>query len=193
MSAGSDKTGCSAWAGILRSSKGAISAGLSLCCVLALLLLTSCAGYHLGPTGGQTAGARSIQIAPFVNKTLEPRLSDYLMISFRQHLMQDGTYHVDTHDDGDVILTGVITSYDRTEISVQPGDVLTVLDYEIRMTAHITARERSTGKIIFDKPVIGKTSLRAGADLTSAERQAIPMLTDNLAKKATSMLVDGTW
>ena len=164
------------------------------CFAIALAsVLSGCAGYHLGPAGGQTAGARSIQIAPFVNKTVEPRLPEYVMISLRRHLMQDGTYRVNTHDDGDVILTGVIISYQRTEVSFQPTDVLTVLDYEIHMTAQITARERSTGKIIFDKPVIGKTSLRAGADLTSAERQAIPILTDDLAKKATAMLVDGTW
>lgn len=161
--------------------------------VLLAMSLAGCAGYHLGPAGGQTAGARSIQIAPFVNKTVEPRLPEYVMISLRQHLMQDGTYRLNTHDDGDVILTGVITKYERSEMSFQPTDVLTVLDYEIRMTAQITARDRNTGKIIFDKPVIGKTSLRAGADLTSAERQAIPMLTDDLAKKATAMLVDGTW
>ena len=163
-------------------------------CALALMMLTAgCAGYRLGPAGGQTAGARSIQITPFVNRTLEPRLVDYVMISLRKHLMQDGTYHLDTHDEGDVVLSGVITSYQRTEISVQPTDVLTVLDYEIRMTAQITARERSTGKIILDRPVTGRTALRAGLDLTSAERQAIPLLTDDLAKKATELLTDGTW
>jgi len=159
----------------------------------AALLLSGCAGYHLGAPGGQAAGSRTIQIDPFTNKTLVPRLNDALMVSFRERLIQDGTYRVDTHDDGDVILTGVITAYERSGISVQPTDVLTVLDYEITMTAQITARERSTGKIIFNKPVTGKTALRAGEDLTSAERQAIPLLTDDLAKHATAMLVDGTW
>jgi hypothetical protein len=156
-------------------------------------LMSGCAGYQIGPTGGQTARARSVQISPFVNKTLEPRLGDYLMISLRKNLQQDGTYRVDTHDTGDVIVTGVITSYDRTALSVQPADVLTVLDYQISMTVQLTARERSSGKVIFDKPVKGRTSLRAGSDLTSAERQAIPLLADDLAKKATTLLVDGTW
>jgi hypothetical protein len=61
------------------------------------------------------------------------------------------------------------------------------------MTAQITARERKTGKIIYKKAVTGKTTLRAGADLNSAERESLPLLTDDLAKKATSLLVDGTW
>jgi Lipopolysaccharide-assembly len=161
---------------------------------LALALVAGgCAGYHLGPAGGEKSGAHSIQISPFVNKTLEPRLSDSVMISLRKNLTQDGTYRLNTHDDGDVILTGEITAYDRTEISVQRTDVLTVQDYQITMTAEITARERATGKTIFHHIVTGHTEVRAGADLTSAERAAIPLLTDDLAKKATSLLVDGTW
>jgi len=164
-------------------------------CAVALLAmsLAGCAGYRLGAPSGQVAGARSIQIAPFVNKTVEPRLDDYLMISLRKNLMQDGTYRVDTHDNGDVILSGVITGYDRRELSLQPNDVLTTLDYEITLTAQVTARERTSGKILFEKPVTGRTTLRAGTDYTSAERQAIPMLTDDLARKATALLVDGTW
>jgi hypothetical protein len=164
-----------------------------LCAALLAMALAGCAGYQLGPPGGQTAGAHSIQINPFVNKTIEPRVADYLMISLRKNLSQDGTYRIDTHDDGDVILSGVITAYERRELSLQPNDVLTTLDYEISLTAQITARDRTTGKIIFDRPVTGKTALRAGPDYTSAERQAIPMLTDDLARRATALLVNGTW
>ena len=115
------------------------------------------------------------------------------MNSMRKNLQLDGTYRLDTKQDGDIILSGVITTYQRSELSIQPADALTVLDYEITVIAQVTARERATGKIIFSKPVRGRTSLRAGNDLTSAERQAIPLLTDDLAKKATALLVDGTW
>ncbi|HEX4646633.1 MAG TPA: LPS assembly lipoprotein LptE [Verrucomicrobiae bacterium] len=165
---------------------------LTAACLLALAV-AGCAGYHLGPTNGVSAGARSIQITPPVNKTLEPRLGDYLMISLRKNLQQDGTYRLDTHDEGDVLLSATILSYNRSAVSFQPTDVLTVQDYEITMSAQVTARERSTGKVLFDRPVIGRTTLRVSNDLTSAERQAIPLITDELAKKATALLVDGSW
>ena len=71
-----------------------------------LIGLNGCAGYRLGPAGGEISGARSIQIEAFVNKTVEPRLSEYLMNSLRKNFMQDATYRVNTHDDGDIILTG---------------------------------------------------------------------------------------
>jgi len=157
------------------------------------LMLAGCLGYQLGPTNGASAGARSIQIDPFANKTLEPRLVDNVMNSLRKNLQQDGTYRLDTRENGDIILTGVITSYSRSTLSVNPTDVLTAVDYQIMMTAQITARDRVTGKIILDRPVNGTASLHAGNDLTSAERQAIPLLTDDFARRATAMLVDGAW
>src|SRR5580765_5671449 len=40
------------------------------------LFLSGCAGYKLGPVNGETAGSKSVQVMPFSNKTLEPRLGD---------------------------------------------------------------------------------------------------------------------
>jgi hypothetical protein len=160
---------------------------------LAVLALTGCAGYRLGPTNGEVAGAHSVQIDPFLNKTLEPRLSEYVISTLRKNLQQDGTYRIDTHDDGDIILSGVIVSFLRNELSVQPTDVLTAQDYEITITAKVTARERRTGKVLFDRLVKGRTSLQVGNDLTSAERQAIPLAADDMAKRVATLLVDGTW
>lgn len=165
---------------------------LSAACLL-VLVMAGCAGYHLGPTNGVSARARSVRISPPLNKTLEPRLGDYLMVSLRKNLQRDGTYRVETQDEGDVLLSATIVAYNRSAVSFQPTDVLTVQDYEITVTAQVTARERATGKVLFDRPVIGRTTLRASNDLTSAERQAIPLITDDLAKKATALLVDGTW
>lgn len=163
------------------------------CLCAAALAVAGCAGYRLGPTNGQLAGARSIQFNPPVNQTLEPRLAGYVMNSLRKNLQQDGTYRLDTHDDGDIIVSAVITSYQRLGLSVQPTDVITAVDYQITMTVQVTARDRLTGKTLIDRPVKGQTTLRAGNDLASAEREAIPLLADDFAKRATALLVDGTW
>ena len=164
-----------------------------LCLCAAALAAAGCAGYRLGPSNGQLAGARSVQINPAVNHALEPRLPEYVMNSLRKNLQQDGTFRLDTHDEGDIILNAVITSYQRVGLSVEPTDVITAVVYQISMTVQVTARDRVTGKILLDKAVKGQTTLRAGNDLASAERQAIPLLTDDFAKRATSLLVDGTW
>jgi hypothetical protein len=158
-----------------------------------LLLLTGCAGYRLGPTNGVSAGEKSIRINPFSNQTLEPRLGDATTTALRRNLQNDGTYHLSTHGDADIVVSGVLTRFNRHELSFVPKDVLTVKDYRITVTAQVTAREVSTGKVIFDKPVTGYTLVRVGSDLTSAERQAVPLLADDLAKNVTAMLVDGAW
>jgi lipopolysaccharide assembly LptE-like protein len=155
--------------------------------------LTGCAGYKLGPSNGQPAGTKSVQINPFANQTLEPRLSEAVTYAMRKNLQQDGTFRLDTHGAGDIIVTGVITRYVRSPLSFQPADILTVRDYQLNMTVQITARDRISGKVILDRAVSGYTTLRVGNDLTSEERQSIPLLADNLARNATSLLADGSW
>ena len=168
---------------------------LNLCLPLGLLalVLSACAGYRLGPTNGAVAREKSIQVSPFVNSTLEPRLGDAVTQQMRKQLQKDGTYRLASHDDGDIVLSGVLTRYQRYELSFAPNDVLTVRDYRLTLTAQVTARERSSGKVLLNQEVTGHTLLRVGSDLTSAERQALPLLAADLAKNATALLVDGTW
>jgi hypothetical protein len=157
------------------------------------LLLGGCAGYKLGPTNGLAAGSKSIQIVPFSNNTLEPRLGDAITSQLRKQVQGDGSYRLATHDDGDILVSGVITRYRRQEVSFVPTDVITVRDYQLIVTAQVTARERGTGKVILDQPVTGTTLIRVISDLTSSERQALPLLAGDLAKNVTALLVDGSW
>lgn len=168
---------------------------VSLACLLALLLvvaLSGCAGYHLGPTNGMAAGQRSVQFAPFLNQTLEARLSDALNIELRKELQRDGTFRLATQDDGDVVVSGVITRFDRQAISFNPADVLTVLDFRLRMTAQVITLDRSTG-VSKTNVVSGFTLMRVGNDLTSSERQALPLVANDLAKSVTALLAEGSW
>ena len=175
----------------LHASRLPTSPTLLLCLLAALF--TGCAGYKLGPTGGQIAGARSVQVNPFVNQTIEPRLVEALTHALRKQIQQDGTFRLNTRNDGDIILTGTILRYDRESISVRATDALTPRDYRLTIVAHITARERATGKVLLDRELAGRTDVRAGADLFSAERQGIPLAADFLATSATSLLADGPW
>jgi Lipopolysaccharide-assembly len=155
--------------------------------------LTGCAGYRLGPTNGVAARETSVQIIPFSNQTMEPRLGDAVTAQLRKELQRDGTYQLASHNDGDIIVSGVVTTYSRLPLSFQPADALTVTDYSVQLAAQVTARERSTGKVILDRRVTGSTLLIVGSDLTSAERQALPLLAADLAKNVTALLVDGAW
>lgn len=155
--------------------------------------LSACASYQLGSTAAFPAGQHSIQVAGISNRTNEPRLIEALNNALRKRLQQDGTYKLDTRGESDVVLTGVITRFERSGLSFQPADLLTVRDYALSMTANLTVRERASGKVLFDREVSGRTTIRAGTDLASAERQAVPLLAEDLARKATALIVDGSW
>ena len=164
-------------------------------CLLLLFALagSGCAGYKLGPTNGQAAGAKSVRVDLFRNETLEPRLTDAVGTALRRTLQQDGSYRLSTRGDADIVLSGVITKYQRSGISYEPRDVITPRDFQVRIAAAVIATERNTGRILLEKEVGGRTTIRSGPDLTSAERQAVPSLAEDLARNVTSLLVDGTW
>jgi hypothetical protein len=155
--------------------------------------LAGCAGYKLGPTTGFSAGARSVQVNPFQNQTLEPRLVEAVTGSLRRVLQEDGSYRLATHGDGDVILAGQIMEYRRSPLSNQPNDLRTARDYNISIKAKITATERSTGRVLVSREVIGRSTVRVGDDFTSIERQELALIADDLAHNIASALVDGSW
>ncbi len=165
---------------------------LSACTALLALCLTGCAGYRLGPSNGVLAGDKTVEVKPFTNQTLEPRLGDAVTAAVRRNLQHDGTYRLATHASADIVISGVITHYARHELSLLPNDVLTAQDYRVNATANVTARD-ATGKVMFDQEVTGYTLVRVGADLAGSERQALPLLADELAKNVTARLVDGSW
>ena len=158
-----------------------------------LLVLTGCAGYRLGPVNGLEAGEKSIQVNAFGNHTLQPRLTDELALQLRKELQRDGTYHLATDGDADLIVTGSITRYQRIEVTLASNDILTVRDYRLTLTAQVVARERATGKVLLDQAVSGFTLIRVGSDLPSSERQAMPLLAEDLARKVTALVVEGKW
>ena len=181
------------WTAAIRSSINpfiqfpALLAGLA-----AVSLVAGCGGYTLGPTNGLAAGEKKIQITPFLNHTLQPRLGDAVTTALRHSIQRDGTYRLATHNDADIVVTGVVTKYDRHELNFEPHDVLTVQDYRVSMTAHITARDVATGNTTTWTST-AYTLVRVGSDLTSSERQEMPVLADEMAKNVTGSLVDGSW
>lgn len=157
------------------------------------LLLVGCASYHLGPVNGAVAGDKSIEVLPFNNQTLQPRLGDAVTQALRERLQTDGTYHLATHGEGDVVVTGVITRYERQGLSYLNNDVTTTDNYRVNVNVHVIARERATGKVLLDKNVTGYTLVRVGTDLADAERQAAPLLAEDLARSITELLTEGEW
>lgn len=166
---------------------------LFLCCALALLS-AGCAGYHLGPVNPNVrAGETAIQIVPFNDQTLEPRLGDAVTQALRERVQTDGTFRLATRGPGDIVVSGVITAYSRQAVSFLSSDVTTAENYRITVTAHVTVRDRVTGKVLLDKEINGYTLTQRGTDLAESERQSRPLLAENLARNIMEQLTEGSW
>ena len=92
-----------------------------------------------------------------------------------------------------------------------PGVIMNIITMmTLMLTAMAIVREREIGtmeqlmvtpirpiELMLGKTLpfvcIGRTTIRVGNDLTSAERQAVPLAAEDLARSITSLLVDGEW
>lgn len=160
---------------------------------LLLALLAGCAGYQLGPTNGLDAGSRTVRVAYFENQTQQPRLSEEVAHAMRKQFQQDGTYRLATSGEPDVMVTGRLVRFERNAVSYSPRDTRTTRDEEIRLHAHVIARDTRTGRNLVDREVLGRVTVRLQGNQTSAERQALPLLAADLATKAVPLIVDGEW
>jgi hypothetical protein len=165
-----------------------------LAAALGLLLAGGgCAGYKLGPTGDQRAGEKSVQVNPVVNSTLEPQLGPAVNHAVRKEVQRDGTFRLATRGDGDIALNIELVRYHRRGIAYDPNNTITATDYELILEARVLAAERRSGRQILNKEVRGRTTIRIGADLSSTERQARPLLAEALAETLVSLLANGEW
>ena len=167
----------------------------AVACLLAVTrgLLVGCGGYSLGPSNGQSAGVRAIRVGHVANGTDEPRLADTVSHALRAQVHVDGTFRLATQDDGDIVITTALQTFQRNPLTFQPKDIIATRDYDVILTAHVKAIEVGTGKILLDQLITGRTTIRNTADLGSAERQAAPLLAENLARNIISRLSEGSW
>jgi hypothetical protein len=129
----------------------------------------------------------------FGNQTHEPRLPEPIANAIRKQVQQDGSFQLSTHGTADIVVDGTLVDYRRDPLSFNPSDIVVTRDYEARLTAKVRAVDRGTGRVLFDREIVGKTLIEGQPDRPSAERQAVPLLAEDLARSITSLLVDGRW
>lgn len=159
----------------------------------AVMMASGCASYRLGPVNPAIPAGQAIEVGLFQNATPQPGLTESVNASIRRELQRDGTFGLATGGDGDVLLTGSITAYRRSAVSFQPRDILSVRDFEVELVTRIRAAEKATGKVLIDRELTGRTTVRLGGDLANAERQALPLLANDLARKTVALLAEGKW
>jgi len=160
---------------------------------LILLSLGGCAGYHIGPVQPYyLRSVHSIAVPTFGNKTLLPRIAVLVTDSVIKQFQQDGTYRIKGDDEADAILKGEITRITRAPARSVRGNVLATTEFSLAMRVRYSLVERKTGKVLA-APVeaVGTTSFFVGPDITSDERQALPLAAEELPIRLVSPQCEG--
>ena len=135
---------------------------------------------------------RSIAVPTFDNKTLLPRIAVLVTDTVIKQFQQDGTYRIASDETADAILKGDITRISRAPARSVRGNVLATNEFNLSMRVRYTLVQRGTGKTLANSgEVTGSTSFFVGPDITSDERQALPLAAEELAIRLVSQLSEG--
>ena len=91
------------------------------------------------------------------------------------------------------MVSGVLKKFTRDGVNYEPGDVLAVRDYSLQLTAQVIVTDRVTGQVVLDREIMSSSVVRVGTDFASRQRQAVPLIADQLALRAISIIADGEW
>ena len=164
-------------------------------CAAALLAfsLGGCAGYHIGPVQPYYLRAvHSIAVPTFKNDTLIPRISVLVTDTVIKQFQQDGTYRIASQHDADAILKGEISRVTRAPARSVRGNVLATAEFSLVLRIRYSLVSRSTGKVLVaPTEIYGATTFFVGPDITTDERQALPLAAEELSVNLVSQLSEG--
>ena len=164
----------------------------SIVAALACLSLSGCLGYHIGPAKPYyLRDIHTIAIPTFENKTLIPRVEVLVTGTVIKQFQQDGTFRIGNGDSAEATLKGEISSISRSPARSVRGNVLATSEFNltVRVKYRLVGPD---GKLL--GPVgegSGTTSFFVGTDVTTDERQALPLATEELANHLVTQLSEG--
>jgi Lipopolysaccharide-assembly len=170
-------------------------------------VLSGCFGYHIGPVKPYyLQDVHTIAVPTFKNETLIPRIEVLVTGTVIKQFQQDGTFQIRNQENADVILKGEITRISRSPARSVRGNVLATAEFNLAMHVKYKLVGRDGKLLVRSGEVSGTTSFFVGtggtnddttaktntvADVTTDERQALPLATEELATRLVSQLSEG--
>jgi hypothetical protein len=160
--------------------------------ILACLCLNGCLGYHVGPAKPYyLRDVHTIAVPTFKNRTLFPRVESLVTDTVIKQVQQDGTFRVASDGNADATLKGEIVAISRAPARSIAGNVLATAEFKLQMSVRYTVVGRDGKPIGSPATATGSSSFFVGTDVTTDERQALPLATEDLATQLVSQLSEG--
>ncbi len=164
----------------------------ALLATLICFALGGCLGYHIGPVKPYyLRDVHAIAIPTFKNHTLVPRIDVLVTDTVIKQLQQDGTYQITNGDKADATLTGEITRITRAPARSVRGNVLATTEFSLWLVVKYSLTGRDGTQLVPPNDVIGTTTFFVSSDVTSDERQALPLATEDLATRLVTQISEG--
>ena len=107
-----------------------------------------------------------------------------------KQFQQDGTFQIASDGNADATLKGEIIRIDRAPARSLRGNVLATTEFNLVMFLKYNLLGRD-GKPLASGETIGSTSFFVSTDVTTDERQALPLAAEDLATRLVSQLSEG--
>lgn len=154
--------------------------------------LSGCLGYHVGPVKPYyLRDVHSIAVPTFKNRTLVPRIEVLVTDTLIKQFQQDGTFEITSDDKADATLTGEISRISRLPARSVRGNVLATTEFNLALSLKFTLTGRDGKPLAGPSEVTGTTSFFVSSDVTTDERQALPLATEDLATRLVTQLSEG--
>lgn len=159
---------------------------------LACLSLIGCLGYHIGPVKPYyLRDVRSIAVPTFKNHTLVPHIEALVTDTVIKQLQQDGTFQIASGENADATLTAEIYRISRAPARSLRENVLATTEFSLSLIVKYTLIGRDGKPLAAPDQVTGATSFFVSSDVTTDERQALPLATEDLATRLVAQLSEG--
>ena len=156
------------------------------------LAVSGCLGYHVGPVKPYyLRDVHTIAVPTFKNRTLVPRVEVMVTDTLIKQLQQDGTYQITGDDKADATLSGEISRINRLPARSVRGNVLATTEFNLALTIRFSLTGRDGKQLAGPSEVTGTTSFFVSSDVTTDERQALPLATEDLATRLVAQLSEG--
>jgi hypothetical protein len=156
------------------------------------LALGGCLGYHVGPVKPYyLRDVHTIAVPTFKNRTLVPRVEVLVTDTVIKQLQQDGTFQVANGDKADATLEGEIDRINRLPARSVRGNVLATTEFSLGLIVKYSLIGRDGKPLAGPSQAVGTTSFFVSSDVTTDERQALPLATEDLATRLVSQLSEG--
>lgn len=156
--------------------------------LLALLLLSGCAGYRLGSM--LPADIRTVHMPSCINNTSEPLIEQDVTRAILSQIQIDGSLRVADADTADSILEVTLIQFWLDPVAYAKDESSTANQYRMSIRAAFVLRRRADNSVVVESPgVTGWYDFDFAGDMTSSKAVALRPAAEDLGRRILNRIV----